>query len=91
MAGEKDYETLRKEMDQLRSDVTALMNTLKGIAADESGSAYETVRRSARKAQEQAAQTAGAVGQEIGERPFTSVLSAFSIGLLIGVLFSRRS
>jgi len=91
MAKEDDYETLRKEIDQLRSDVAALVNTLKGIAADETGSAYESVRRSAQKAQEQAQQTVGAVGQEIGERPFTSVLSAFSIGLLIGVLFSRRS
>jgi len=91
MPKEDDFETLHKELDQLRADVAALMNTLKGIAADETGSAYESVRRSAHKAQEQAAQTAGAVGQEIGERPFTSVLSAFSIGLLIRVLFSRRS
>jgi len=91
MPKEDDFETLHKELDQLRADVAALMNTLKGIAADETGSAYESVRRSAQKAQEQAAQTAGTVGQEIGERPFTSVLSAFSIGLLIGMLLSRRS
>lgn len=91
MAAQADIETLRKELDQLRSDVTALTRTLKDIASDQGSAAYESVRRSAQRAQEQAAQTAGAVGQEIGERPFTSVLSAFSLGLLIGMLFSRRS
>jgi len=91
MAAESDGETLRKELDQLRSDITALTRTLKGIAADQSGAAYEKVRRSAQGAKEEAAQAVGAVSHEIGERPLTSVLSAFSVGLLMGMLFSRRS
>jgi ElaB/YqjD/DUF883 family membrane-anchored ribosome-binding protein len=91
MANDSDYETLRKELDQVRSDISALTSTLKDIAADQGTAAYETLRQSAQKAQEQAAKTAGALGHEIGERPFTSVLSAFSVGLLVGMLFSRRS
>lgn len=91
MAGERDYETLRKELDQLRSDIAALTQTLKDIAGKEGNAAYQSARQSAQRAQEQAAQTVGAVGQEIGEKPFTSVLSSFSLGLLIGMMFSRRS
>jgi len=91
MAAEADYEALRKELDQLRADIAALTNTLKDVAADQGGAAYEKVRQSAHRAQEQAAHTVEAVGHEIGERPFTSVLSAFILGLLIGVLSGRRS
>jgi len=91
MAADADVETLRKELNQLRSDISALTGTLKDIATEQSGAAYESVRRTAQKAQDQATQTIGAVGQEIGERPFTAVLSAFSVGLLLGTLFSRRS
>lgn len=91
MAADADFETLRKELNQLRSDISALTGTMKDIATEQSGAAYESVRRSAEKAQEQATKTIGAVGQEIGERPFTAVLSAFSVGLLLGTLFSRRS
>jgi ElaB/YqjD/DUF883 family membrane-anchored ribosome-binding protein len=67
-----------------------LTSTLKEIAAQQGGAAYETVQRSAKKAQEKAAQSVGAVGHEIGEKPFISMLSTFSVGLLIGMLFGRR-
>lgn len=90
MAADADFETIRKELNQLRSDVSALTGTLRDIASEQGSAAYENIRQSARRAQEQAAQTIGTVGHEIGERPFTAVLSAFSLGLLIGMLFSRR-
>ena len=91
MANEIDYETLRKELNQVRSDIMALTSTLKEVAAQQGSAAYESVHKSAQKVQEKAAQTVGAVGHEIGQRPFTSMLSAFSVGLLIGILFSRRT
>ncbi len=91
MAADAEYETLRKELDQLRSDLGTLTQTLKGIATDEGSAAYDKVRQSAQKAQAQASQAIGAVGTEIGERPFTSMVTAFSIGLVIGMLFSHRS
>lgn len=91
MAAQADYEELRKEVDKLRSDIAGLTRTLKDIAAGEGAATYEKVRKSANKAQEQAAHTAEAVGDEIRERPFTSVLSAFIVGLLIGMLSGRRS
>ncbi len=91
MAAEAPNETLRKELDQLRSDIAALTHTLKDIATDQGSAAYGKVRRSAQSAKDEAVHAAGAVGHEISERPFTSVLSAFSVGLLMGMLFGRRS
>jgi len=91
MPAEAADETLRKELDQLRSDIAALSHTLKEIATDQGSAAYERVRRSTQSAKDEAVHAAGVVGHEIGERPFTSVLSAFSVGLLLGMLFSRRS
>ena len=86
-----ETEMLRKEFDQLRLDVVALTNTLKEIASDRGGAAYEKLRRSTHGAEEQAARAAEAMGREIGERPLASVLGAFGIGVLLGVLFGRRS
>jgi ElaB/YqjD/DUF883 family membrane-anchored ribosome-binding protein len=91
MPADAEYETLRKELDRLRSDISSLTQTLKGIATDEGSAAYETVRQSAKRAQTQAEQAIGAVGSEIGERPFTSMVTVFGIGLVIGMLFSHRS
>jgi len=91
MAAQADYDELRKELDKLRSDMADLTRTLKDIAADRGSEAYEKIRKSADRAQEQAADTVEAVGHEIGERPFTSVLSAFILGFLIGMLSGRRS
>jgi len=91
MAAQADYEELRKELDKLRSDIAGLTRTLRDIAADRGSEAHERMRRSADRAQEQAAHTVEAVGHEIGERPFTSVLSAFILGVLIGMLSGRRS
>jgi len=91
MASEANYETLQKELNQIRSDVGELTRTLRELAASQGRAAYDNVRKTAHKAQEQVSESVDAVGREIGERPFTSVLGAFGIGLLIGVLFSRRS
>jgi ElaB/YqjD/DUF883 family membrane-anchored ribosome-binding protein len=91
MAEDAEYETLRKELDQLRSDIGSLSRTLKDIATDQGSAAYEKVKQSAQRAQTQATEAIGAVGSEIGERPFTSMFTAFGIGLVIGMLFSRRS
>lgn len=91
MAAEADYEALRKELDQLRADIAALTDTLKDVASDRANAAYDKVRRSTQRAQEQATQAMDSVGHEIGERPFTSVLGAFFLGILIGMLSGRRS
>jgi len=85
-----DIEKLRSEIRQLRSDIGQIGETLKAIVADQSGAAYERVRQSTEKAQKKAADAMDSVAHEIEERPFTSTLSAFGVGLVLGMLFSRK-
>lgn len=72
-----DVAKLRADLDQLRNDIVKLGDTVKTVIADGRDAAYARVRRSA--------------AEEIEERPFATVLSAFGIGLVVGLLFSRRS
>lgn len=90
MAAEKEYETLRAEMEQLRSDISAISQTLQDIVQTEGTASYERIRKSAEKVQSQARHTAEALSDQIEERPLTSLAGAFVVGLLLGMLFGRR-
>ena len=90
MAAEKEYETLRTEMEQLRSDISAISKTLQDIVGTEGAAGYERIRKSAERVQSQARRTAEAVSDHIEERPLTSLTGAFVLGLLLGILFGRR-
>ena len=85
----KDVEALRLEMQQLRADFSAMSRTLKDIAGDVGSDAYARVRERAGKAKAQAERAAETVTHGIEERPFTSVLVAFAVGVVLGVLFGR--
>jgi ElaB/YqjD/DUF883 family membrane-anchored ribosome-binding protein len=82
---------LQAEIGQLRDDLAKLADTLKIIVSNEAREGYARARGAAEDAQARAAKTADAVGHEIADRPFTSVATAFGAGILLGMLFSRRS
>ncbi len=87
--GSKDMDALRQELAQLRTDFSVMTKTLKGMAGDARTEAYAKVRDGADKARVQAGKAADQVSTSIEERPFTSVLVAFAVGMLMGVLFGR--
>ena len=94
---ENDIESLRVEIAQLRSDLSAMGRTIKDRASDVGSTAYERVKESTGKAKDQAQRAAASVSHQIEERPLISVLVSFVIGLLLGViglllgvLFSRQ-
>lgn len=82
---------LQAEIGQLRADLGKIADTLKTIVSDEAREGYARVRGAAAEAQARAARTTEAVGHEISDRPFTSVATAFGAGILLGLLFGRRS
>jgi ElaB/YqjD/DUF883 family membrane-anchored ribosome-binding protein len=86
-----DIEKLRAEMTQLRGEISQIGETLKAIAADRGAAAYERVRQSGEALQQQAKDAIDSAAREIEQRPFTTVLSAFGIGLLLGALLGRRA
>lgn len=86
-----DVAKLRADLDQLRNDIAKLGDTVKTVLADGGDAAYERVRRSAEKYQKRAKDFVDIAAEEIEERPIATILSAFGIGLVMGLLFSRRS
>ncbi|MBK8174584.1 MAG: DUF883 family protein [Rhodospirillales bacterium] len=86
----KDMEAVRAEMEKLRADFASMGRTLKELAADVGTDAYARVREGTDKARQRAGVAAESVTHTIEDRPLTSVLTAFGVGLLLGVLFGRR-
>lgn len=77
-----ELEKLKSDLATLRRDVASLTETLK-----ERGTAR--ARATAEGMRDQATQAAQTVGHQIEDRPYTSVLTAFGIGLVIGRLLDR--
>lgn len=88
---EADVGELKAEIAQLREDLSKLADTIRAIASDEAEAGYERVRNAAREARTRATEASDAVGKEIADRPFTSVATAFGAGIVLGMLFARRS
>ncbi|MGZ9106999.1 MAG: DUF883 family protein [Rhodoplanes sp.] len=86
----REIEALKVEMDKLRMDMAAATRTLREIGSSLGAEAAGRVRESADKAREQVRKTADDVSHQIEERPIVSIIGAFVVGLLLGMLFSRR-
>lgn len=87
---EKDVDDLRAEITALRNDLSAVVHTIKDMGAERGTAAYARVHEAAERARSQGHRAAETVAHSVEERPFTSLASAFGIGLLLGLLFSGR-
>ncbi|WP_370203255.1 DUF883 family protein [Alloalcanivorax venustensis] len=89
MSQSPETEALKKDMDQLRRDLGALTEAFKRNSQQRAQAGVEHARDQFDQVRRQAEGQAEQVGSHIKERPFTSLLSAFGVGLLIGKLISR--
>lgn len=87
---DKDLEALRAEMKALRSDLSAVVQTVRDIGEERGTAIYDRLRHSADRARQEGHRRADTVAHQVEQRPFTSLASAFGIGLLLGLLFSGR-
>lgn len=86
---EKEMNQIKSDIAELRKDFAALTSTLKTEAGDKARRGYQRAREAGEEAQDYARAGAREVESHIEERPFTSVLSAFGIGFIIGKLMDR--
>lgn len=86
---ESDAEQLRADLEQIKQDIAALTNTLKGLAADRGHQGMDALKSAAAGTEQQAKAAVQSVENQISERPFVSVLMAFGFGLLVGKLLDR--
>lgn len=87
---DQDVDKLRKEMDQLRNDMRSITDTLKTMATDRGERGYEQVKASVDQARDGARRASHAVESQIEDKPFSSVLLTFVIGLITGLLVQSR-
>ncbi|HLQ86489.1 MAG TPA: hypothetical protein VK110_10090 [Salinisphaeraceae bacterium] len=77
-ANTPETDALRKDVEQLRKDISALSDTIKQRSNEQLHAGLDSAR----------SQVKDWTG-EIESRPITSIVTAFGIGLLLGKIFSR--
>ena len=81
---------LRRDFEELRTDVRSLMDTMKDSGAQRGREAWDRARRAGESMQEEVEELRQQAERKIGAYPVTSVLSSFGLGFLIGLFLDRR-
>jgi ElaB/YqjD/DUF883 family membrane-anchored ribosome-binding protein len=85
---------LKSDIAGLREDMASLLGAMKDAGVEQGRTTYnrasERAQRVREQVREQAGEVYGTLGREVEEHPFTSVLTAFGTGFVIGMLLDRR-
>ena len=87
---EQDVDKLRTEVTQLRDDMRTITDTLRSMAAERTERGYDHVRSGVDQARDRARKAEHAVESHIEDKPFSSVLLTFVVGLITGLLVQSR-
>jgi ElaB/YqjD/DUF883 family membrane-anchored ribosome-binding protein len=90
---ESEFDTFKDDLAKLRADVANLSAALRDVTSDTVHEQVDAIRgrinRLTDSAKIEGQQRLDELTEQIEERPLTSVLIAFGVGLLIGRLFDR--
>ncbi len=81
---------LSAEIAQLRADFAKLSATLQQLATDRAGAVVGDAKEAAERLAGEVRRHTKSVTDEIEERPVTAALTAFGVGLILGILFNGR-
>ena len=91
---DQDYEAIRRDVSQLRSDITALLQSVSASgkasmenAKDEAG---EKLKQNADRVTQQAKEIGSRVENQYEEKPFLFMIGAFLIGIILGRIFTNH-
>ncbi|MGP1394869.1 MAG: DUF883 family protein [Inquilinaceae bacterium] len=91
---EQELDALRGDMEKLRGDIGSLTKTLRATAEQKASSMAAAAKRNVDELKSEAEvklrEGTRAVESHIEERPLSSVLIAFGVGVVIGKLMDRR-
>lgn len=97
MANEANMEKLVTDLKVLSRDAEAMLHATAGSAGDKISelrsrlsAALESAKATCHRLEDKAVAGAKAADQTIREHPYESIGVAFGVGLLIGVLVSRK-
>ena len=97
----EELQRIKDDLSRLRADVSELTGTLRELGVGKAANARRSVEEDLKQArdevlrrasaiQDSAARAADGLGAGIGERPFTSLLTAFGVGFIIAKLLDVR-
>jgi ElaB/YqjD/DUF883 family membrane-anchored ribosome-binding protein len=87
---EMDIKALQAEIKDLRADLASLTETLRDLVKHGGAEATAKVRESGEKLWDEAKKKASGLAEEIEDKPVTAAVTAFSVGVLLGMIFSGR-
>lgn len=87
---EADIKALQAEIQELRADLAGLTATLRDLVRHGGAEAVAKARESGEKLWDEAKKQASGLTREIEEKPVTAAVTAFSVGVLLGMIFSGR-
>jgi ElaB/YqjD/DUF883 family membrane-anchored ribosome-binding protein len=85
-----DIAALQTEIKQLRADFAKIAGTISDIASNSLTAAGQQAQASTEKVWTEVRRQADSVSREIEQRPIAAALTAFSAGVLLGLLFAGR-
>jgi ElaB/YqjD/DUF883 family membrane-anchored ribosome-binding protein len=90
---ETEFDTVKDDIGKLRADIANLSASLSDATSDTVREQLSSIRgridQAASDARDHGREVLGDLADHIEERPLTSILMAFGIGLLVGKLFDR--
>ena len=89
-ATDNDFEALQAEMKKLRADFANLNETVRDLIRHGSADAAGKARESSERVWNEARRRFEGVTAGIEEKPVASAVTAFGIGIVLGLLFSGR-
>lgn len=81
---------LKADLETLRKDLAQIADSVKSESKDKLAAGAEQARKKAQQTRKQAEEAAQQVGQKIEENPLVSILVAFGLGFLVGLILDRR-
>jgi ElaB/YqjD/DUF883 family membrane-anchored ribosome-binding protein len=89
-ATERDFDTLLKELNKLREDMSQLSDVVQKTVRHAGDDVLNEARAAGKKAWSQAETQAETIMEQIEENPLQAALIAFAIGAFLGFLFGGR-
>lgn len=86
---QNEIDELKRELETLRTDFSQVMDSLKRTSSAQAQAGVNAARDSADKLRGHAQDAADTLEGEIQARPYTSVLTAFGVGFVLGKLLDR--
>lgn len=87
---DQDFEQLKKDFAKLRDDVASLVDVLGQTSRDGASRLGAEAQQRLQQGRDRARTASHEMETQIQAHPFSSVLTAFGVGLALGFLLDRR-